>query len=130
MICLALRSPNTYRQLCYCYTVFAAPQSQKQFRFLPKRWTAAKKLLWFAVLEAERYMKDVQHDVGEYAAKKFEVARNLLPELHRGLQRLQKEREQEKETASESNAKHNPNCPKKWTAAQSIDSVFLVVLLF
>ena len=53
-------------------------------------------------------MKDVQHYVGEYAAKKFEVARNLLPELYRGLQRLQKERDQEKENASESNAKHNP----------------------
>jgi hypothetical protein len=61
-------------------------QKKKRFSFLPDSWTRsrAKMALWSVVLDAERYMKDVQHYVGEYAAKKFEVARSLLPELYRG----------------------------------------------
>ena len=36
---------------------------------------------------------------GEYASKKFEVARDMLPELHQGLDRLKKQLEEEKEAA-------------------------------
>ena len=72
-------------------------------------WSAPKKSLWQVVLDAERYMKDVQHYVGEYAAKKFEINRNLLPELHRGQQRLQKEREQQEQAATASKPMHTPD---------------------
>ena len=42
---------------------------------------------------------DVQFYTGEYASKKFEVARDMLPELHQGLDRLKKQLEEEKESA-------------------------------
>ena len=37
---------------------------------------------------------DAQHYVGEYATKKFELARDLLPELYKGLKRLEAQLEQ------------------------------------
>ena len=70
--------------------------------------STAKKDLWSVVLDAQRYMKDVQHYVGEYAAKKFEVAKNLFPELKKGLERLQKKREKEDEAALKGTPKHPP----------------------
>ncbi|CAE7487143.1 tkt, partial [Symbiodinium necroappetens] len=48
---------------------------------------------------------DVQFYTGEYAAKKFEISRSLLPELFAGIQRLEQEeterRRQESENAAE-----------------------------
>lgn len=43
------------------------------------------------VIDMVRDMMDVQFYTGEYASKKFEVARDLLPELYLGLQRLQQQ---------------------------------------
>lgn len=49
--------------------------------------------------------QDVQFYTGEYAAKKFEISRSLLPELFAGIQRLEQEeterRRQESENAAE-----------------------------
>jgi hypothetical protein len=100
-------------------------QEKKRFSFFPKKkwesWSAAKKALWSVVLDAERYMKDVQHYVGEYAAKKFEVARSLLPELHSGLRRLQNEREQQDEAATTGRPNHTPNMtPVRYRAYRTL----------
>ena len=51
------------------------------------------------VVDMTRDMMDVQFYTGEYASKKFEVARDMLPELHQGLDRLKKQLEEEKEAA-------------------------------
>ena len=38
-----------------------------------------------------RDQHDVQYYTGEYAAKKFELSRSLLPELYAGVKRLEEE---------------------------------------
>ena len=43
------------------------------------------------VVDMIRDMMDVQFYTGEYASKKFEVARDLLPELYQGLARLKEQ---------------------------------------
>ena len=43
------------------------------------------------VVDMVRDMMDVQFYTGEYASKKFEVARDLLPELYQGLARLKEQ---------------------------------------
>lgn len=48
------------------------------------------------VIDMFRDMVDVQFYTGEYASKKFEVSRNMLPELYTGVQKLEAE-EQERE---------------------------------
>ena len=52
-----------------------------------------KEHIWQLILETERDMKCVQHYTGEYATKKFEVARELLPQFYRSLQFLFEEKE-------------------------------------
>ena len=51
------------------------------------------------ILDTIRDQMDAQHYVGEYATKKFEAARDLLPELYKGLMRL--ERQQQVQAAPE-----------------------------
>ena len=43
------------------------------------------------IVDMSRDQQDVQFYTGEYSAKKFEVSRNLLPELHAGVVRLEEE---------------------------------------
>jgi hypothetical protein len=50
-----------------------------------------KNMVIQVILETIRDQMDTQHYVGEYATKKFEVARDLLPELYKGLKRLERD---------------------------------------
>ena len=49
------------------------------------------------VVDMTRDLMDVQFYTGEYASKKFEVARDMLPELFQGLHRSQQQFEEEEE---------------------------------
>ena len=53
-------------------------------------------MLQRVVVDMTRDMMHVQFYTGEYASKKFEVARDMSPELHQGLDRLKKQLEEEK----------------------------------
>ena len=61
-----------------------------------------------------RDMQDVGFYVGEYAAKKFEISRSLLPELFAGVQRLEEEeRERRREHASTLLAEDSADVPEE-----------------
>ena len=51
----------------------------------------AQRILKRIVVDMARDMMDVQFYAGEYAMKKFEVARDMLPELYAGLCRLKEQ---------------------------------------
>ncbi|CAK9076369.1 unnamed protein product [Durusdinium trenchii] len=53
------------------------------------------------VVDMFRDMQDVQFYTGEYASKKFEVSRSLLPELFAGVQRLEAEEAQRQAAVSD-----------------------------
>jgi hypothetical protein len=65
--------------------MFAIRPNDSQSRF--------KAIVIQLLLDTIRDQLDAQHYVGEYATKKFEVAKDLLPELYKGLLRLQTERQ-------------------------------------
>ena len=65
--------------------MFAIRPTDSQSRF--------KAIVIQLLLDTIRDQLDAQHYVGEYATKKFEVAKDLLPELYKGLLRLQTERQ-------------------------------------
>ncbi|CAK9081626.1 unnamed protein product [Durusdinium trenchii] len=52
------------------------------------------------LIDMFRDMEDVQFYTGEYASKKFEVSRNLLPELYAGVQKLETEETERLQSAS------------------------------
>jgi hypothetical protein len=88
------------------------PRSSKKRRLSSKTTTAANRLanlfphqatgdnanikaiILQLILDTIRDQMDAQHYVGEYATKKFELARDLLPELYKGLKRLEAQLEQ------------------------------------
>ena len=73
---------------------------QEDFENLIKAHSAdIRSVVRRVVVDMTRDMMDVQFYTGEYASKKFEVARDMLPELHQGLDRLKKQLEEEKEAA-------------------------------
>ena len=51
------------------------------------------------VVDTSSDIQDVQFCTCEYASKKFKAARDILPELHQGLDRLKKQLEEEKGAA-------------------------------
>jgi hypothetical protein len=62
-----------------------------------KALRALREQLWEALAAVERDLKSTQHYVAEYATKKFQSARDLLPQLHKGLARLAVERKEAEE---------------------------------
>lgn len=71
--------------------------SEEDFENLVKAHSQdIRSVLQRVVVDMTRDMMHVQFYTGEYASKKFEVARDMLPELHQGLDRLKKQLEEEK----------------------------------
>ena len=71
------------------------PQRRRRFGISLDKSTGRTKQVALAlqrlIVDMSRDQQDVQFYTGEYSAKKFEVSRNLLPELHAGVVRLEEE---------------------------------------
>ena len=73
------------------------------------------------LIDMFRDMQDVGFYVGEYAAKKFEISRSLLPELFAGVQRLEEEeRERRREHASTLLAEDSADVPEERGRASTV----------